>query len=144
MPTRRIVTASDVSTLRASAEMKPPTVRRRQAFHTSVITWSRSEINSVGSSLHLVSFSNLHLQQRASRYPPLLSLLGAFGYHQCSAWTPNVRPVVSFSKGTPPTSPRKPFDQLAYVTNARNTGRPKNLRSAPICGANVHLRNQPS
>src|SRR5260370_34063531 len=65
-------------------------------------------------------------------------------YHQCSACTPYVRPLVRLPNGTPPTRPRKPFDQLAYVTNALNTGRPKNFLSAPICGANVHLRNQPS
>ena len=36
MLARRAVTASDVPALRASAEMKPPTFRRRQAFHTSI------------------------------------------------------------------------------------------------------------
>src|ERR1700752_2490652 len=46
MLTRRTVTASDVPTLRTPAEVKPPTSRRRQAFHTSVATWFGSGIDS--------------------------------------------------------------------------------------------------
>ena len=44
--TRRTVAASDVPTLRTPTEMKPPTFRRRQAFHTPVAAWFRSEIKS--------------------------------------------------------------------------------------------------
>jgi len=44
MPTRRTVTASDVPTLRTPTQMKPPTCRRRQAFHAPVAAWFRSEI----------------------------------------------------------------------------------------------------
>ena len=42
----RTVAASDVPTLRTPAEMKPPAIRRRQAFHTSIAAWFRSEIKS--------------------------------------------------------------------------------------------------
>ena len=52
MLTRRTVTASDVPTLRTPAEMKPPPFRRRQAFHTPVTTWFRSEINPTVIFLH--------------------------------------------------------------------------------------------
>jgi len=45
MLTRRTVTASDVPTLRAPTEMKPPASPRRQAFDTSVATWFRSGID---------------------------------------------------------------------------------------------------
>jgi hypothetical protein len=40
MLARRTVAASDVPTLRTPTQMKPPTFRQRQAFHTSVATWS--------------------------------------------------------------------------------------------------------
>ena len=46
MLTRGTVTASDVPTLRTPAKMKPPTILRRQAFHTSIAAWSRSGIES--------------------------------------------------------------------------------------------------
>jgi hypothetical protein len=38
MLARRTVAATDVPALRTSAEMKPPTIRRRQAFHTPIAT----------------------------------------------------------------------------------------------------------
>jgi hypothetical protein len=44
----RTVAASDVSALRAATEMKPPTVRRREAFYASVARWFRSGIDSAG------------------------------------------------------------------------------------------------
>jgi hypothetical protein len=50
---RRTVAASDVPTLRTPAEMKPPTPRRCEAFHTTVATWFRSGIDSALTSLHL-------------------------------------------------------------------------------------------
>ena len=49
-----------------------------------------------------------------------------------------------FRYGTPPTRPRKPSDQFAYVRKVRSTGRLKNFLPAPICGAIVNLRSQPS
>ena len=52
MLTRRTVTASDVSTLGAPAEMKPPASRRRQAFDTSLATWPRSWIDPAVIFLH--------------------------------------------------------------------------------------------
>src|SRR5580692_6236121 len=52
MLTRRTVTASDVPTLRTPAQMKPPTFRRCQAFHTPVATWFRSGIHSTMIFLH--------------------------------------------------------------------------------------------
>src|SRR5215475_6895930 len=74
--------------------------------------------------------------------PPLR--FGGLCYHQVSACKPYVSPLVRSLNGTPPTKPRNPFDQLAYVRNARSTGRLKNWRPAPICGAIVNLRSQPS
>src|SRR5580692_12274332 len=49
---RRTVTASDVPTLRTPTQMKPPTCRRRQAFHAPVAAWFRSEINPAVTFLH--------------------------------------------------------------------------------------------
>ena len=50
--TRRTVAASDVPTLRTPAEMKPPTFRRRQAFHTSATAGLRSLVDSALNFLH--------------------------------------------------------------------------------------------
>src|SRR5271170_6364583 len=52
MLTRRTVTASDVPTLRTPAEMKPPTLRRRQAFHTPIPTRLRSGVDSAQTFFH--------------------------------------------------------------------------------------------
>src|SRR5277367_5004557 len=52
MLTWRTVTASDVPTLRAAAEMKPPTFRGCQAFHTSVAAWLRSGVDSAQALFH--------------------------------------------------------------------------------------------
>jgi hypothetical protein len=46
MLTGRTVTAPDVPTFRAAAEVKPPTFRRGQTFDASVATWFRSGVNS--------------------------------------------------------------------------------------------------
>src|SRR4051794_11547494 len=46
------VTAPDVATLRAAAEMKPPALRRLQAFRTTVATWFRSPIDRAVIFLH--------------------------------------------------------------------------------------------
>ena len=82
MLTRRTVTATDVSTFRTSAEMEPPAFRRRQAFHTSLATWSRGEIDSAQIILHFdcsfrryMSGSGFKAPARSSRYhlfPPAL------------------------------------------------------------------------
>ena len=42
---QRTVAASDVPALRAPAEMKPPTFRRRQAFHTPIAARLRSGVD---------------------------------------------------------------------------------------------------
>jgi hypothetical protein len=52
MLTRRAVAASDVPALRAPTEMKPPSFRRRQAFHTPITAWLRSGVDSALISLH--------------------------------------------------------------------------------------------
>jgi hypothetical protein len=52
MLTWRTVAASDVPAFRASAEMEPPTFRRRQAFHTPISAWLRSGVDSALISLH--------------------------------------------------------------------------------------------
>src|ERR1700683_5002495 len=52
MLTRRTVTASDVPTLGTPTEMKPPTFRRRQAFHAPVATRLRSGVDSAVIFLH--------------------------------------------------------------------------------------------
>jgi len=49
---RRTVAASDVPALRAPAEMKPPTFRRCQAFHTPVAARLRSGVDSAPTFLH--------------------------------------------------------------------------------------------
>src|SRR5579884_1461812 len=46
MLTRRTVTASDVPTLRAATEMKPPAFRRLQAFDTPITARLRSRVDS--------------------------------------------------------------------------------------------------
>src|ERR1700728_1418323 len=56
MLTRRTVTTPDMPTLRTSTEMKPPTFRRRQAFHTPIATWFRSQVNSAQSLFHFTFF----------------------------------------------------------------------------------------
>ena len=53
MLARRTIAASDVSALRAPAEMKPPTFGRSQAFHTPGAARFRSGIDSALISLHL-------------------------------------------------------------------------------------------
>jgi hypothetical protein len=52
MLARRTVAASDVPALRAPAEMKPPTFRRRQAFHTPIAARLRSGVDSALIFLH--------------------------------------------------------------------------------------------
>src|SRR6478736_1705494 len=49
---RRTVTATDVPTLRTPAEMKPPTFRGRQTFHTPIATRFRSRVNSTQTLFH--------------------------------------------------------------------------------------------
>src|ERR1700722_9516319 len=69
MLTRRAVAATDVPTLSATSKVKPPTIRRRQAFHTSVATWFRSLINSRVIFLHF-DFSFRHcLPSRIASFP---------------------------------------------------------------------------
>ena len=46
MLARRTVAASDVPALRTPAEVKPPTFRGRQAFHTAIATRLRSGVDS--------------------------------------------------------------------------------------------------
>ena len=52
MLARGAVTATDVSALRAPAEMKPPTFRRRQAFYTPFTAWLRSGVDPALISVH--------------------------------------------------------------------------------------------
>ena len=52
MLTGRTVTASDVPTLRTPTEMKPPTFRGRQAFHTPIATRLRSGVDSAQTFFH--------------------------------------------------------------------------------------------
>ncbi len=52
MLARRTVTATYVPTLRTAAEMKPPTFRGRQTFHTSIATRFRSGVNSTQTLFH--------------------------------------------------------------------------------------------
>jgi hypothetical protein len=82
MLTRRTVTASDVPTLGTPAEMKPPTIRRRQAFHTPVAARFRSRVDSAGIFLHFrfsfcrcMSGSEFKPRARSSRHHPFLPLL---------------------------------------------------------------------
>ena len=79
---RRTVTAPDVSTLGTAAEMKPPTFRRRQAFHTPVATWFRSRVDSAVIFLHFefsfrrcMSSKEFKQPARSFRSHPFLPLL---------------------------------------------------------------------
>ena len=49
---RRAVAATDVSTLRTTAEVKPPTIRGRQTFHAPIATWFRSGVDPAEICLH--------------------------------------------------------------------------------------------
>src|SRR5208282_1205783 len=69
MLTRRTVTASDVPTLRTPAEMKPPTFRRRQAFHTPIAARLRSGVDSAQTFFHL-RFSFRVLRSQNNVKPP--------------------------------------------------------------------------
>ena len=53
MLTGRTVTASDVPTLGAPTEMKPPAFRGRRALYAPLAAWFRGEINSAVISLHV-------------------------------------------------------------------------------------------
>jgi hypothetical protein len=55
MLARRTITASNVPALRTPAQMKPPTFRRCQAFHTPVATRFRSGVDSPQSLFHFRS-----------------------------------------------------------------------------------------
>jgi len=69
MLARRTVAASDVPARRAPAEMKPPTFRRRQAFHAPIAARLRSGVNSALILLHFDLSSLL-----PKRHPSLHSL----------------------------------------------------------------------
>jgi hypothetical protein len=82
MLTRRTITASDVPTLGTPTEMKPPTLRRREAFHTPITTRLRSGVDSARTLFHfrfsfrvLCSRNNVKPPARPSRYRPFLRLL---------------------------------------------------------------------
>jgi hypothetical protein len=63
MLARRTVAASDVPTLRTPTKMKPPAVRRRQAFYTSVTARLRSGVDSTHTLFHFpFSFHVSHSQ----------------------------------------------------------------------------------
>src|SRR5271166_6475978 len=59
MLARGAVTATDVSALRAPAEMKPPSIRRRQAFHAPVAARFRSRVDSAPTIPHFDFSSHL-------------------------------------------------------------------------------------
>ena len=69
MLARRTVAASDVPTLRTAAQMKPPTIRRRQALNASVATRSRSGINSALIFLHFDSSFRSCMSSKEFRAP---------------------------------------------------------------------------
>jgi hypothetical protein len=72
MLTRRTVAASDVPTLGTPTEMKPPTFRRRQAFHTPIAARLRSWVDPARTLFHLqFSFRSLGLQNSVK--PPAKS-----------------------------------------------------------------------
>jgi len=52
MLARRTVAASDVPTLCAPPQMEPPTLRRRQTFHTAIAARLRSRVDSALSFFH--------------------------------------------------------------------------------------------
>jgi len=53
MLARRTVAAADVPTLRTPAQVKPPALRRPQAFHTPIATRLRSGVDSARTLFHL-------------------------------------------------------------------------------------------
>jgi hypothetical protein len=68
MLARGTVAASDVPTLRAPAEVKPPTFRGRQTFHTPIATRFRSGVDSALIFLHPVSLTFLLSAKRISSH----------------------------------------------------------------------------
>jgi hypothetical protein len=81
MLTRRTVAASDVPTLRTPAEMKPPAVRRSQAFYASIAARLRSRINSAPTLLHFdlpfwrsMSAKEFKVSAKSFRHYPFLPL----------------------------------------------------------------------
>ena len=67
MLARRTVTASDVPTLRAPAEVKPPTVRGREALHTPIATRFRSGVDSAHTFFHSRSSFRVFARKRRRR-----------------------------------------------------------------------------
>ena len=64
MLTRRTVAASDMPTLRTPAEVKPPTFRGRQAFHTAIATRFRSEVDSALIFFHFSIFLSCSVRKK--------------------------------------------------------------------------------
>ena len=90
MLARRTVTATDVPTLRTPAEMKPPTFRGRQTFHTPIATRFRSGVNSMQTLFHFrFSFPVLRSQIISSHqqdFPGRTLLRSCLGLGRFTEW----------------------------------------------------------
>jgi len=79
----RTVAASDMPALRAPAEMKPPTIRRSQAFHTPIAYRLRSGVDSALNSFHF------DLSSLLTRYLPTPNSLASGLRTQHRAFLPH-------------------------------------------------------
>jgi hypothetical protein len=90
MLARRTIAASDVSALRTSAKMKPPTFRGRQTFHTPVATRFRSGIDSAQTFFHSRFSFPVPCSQIISRhqqdFPDAALLCGCLGFGRFAKW----------------------------------------------------------
>src|SRR5579863_6859034 len=95
MLTRRTVTASDMSTLRASTEMKPPALRRRQAFYTSVATGFRCRVDSAPLVFHFTLSSRPCMSrkrlQATSKTSPSMAENPPSIQHGCSRYDSHLK-----------------------------------------------------
>lgn len=76
MLVRRTVAAPDVPTLRTAAQVKPPAVRRCQAFHTAIATGLRSGVDTAQTFFHFRFSSRGDCLQDNVKAPA-----GSFRYH---------------------------------------------------------------
>src|SRR5580700_5549327 len=90
MLARRTVAATDVPTLRTPAEVKPPTFRCRQAFHTPIATRLRSGVDSAQTLFHFRFFFGVLCSQRMSSYqqdlPDSALLRGGLSFGGIAEW----------------------------------------------------------
>src|SRR5580700_6905702 len=88
MLARRTVAATDVPTLRTPAEVKPPTFRCRQAFHTPIATRLRSGVDSAQTLFHFRFSPSVRktMSSRQQDLPDTTLLCGGLGFGRLAEW----------------------------------------------------------